>query len=98
MADRVLELAHEESLECDIETATSIAQDATSRRSAGYSAYGNWLIRRMQGDSERTAVLALWRQIAWLPEGSPRKNFELRYKDFVDAEEFLIGIIRTDNQ
>ena len=98
MADRVFELAQEEGLEYDAETATAIVEDNDSRRSAGYSAYGKWLIRRIQGDTEGTAILALWRQIAWLPEGSPQKNFELHYNDFVDAEESLIGVIRTARQ
>jgi hypothetical protein len=55
---------------------------------ARYPAYGHWLLRP-DGDTNGTAVLALWREIAWERTGSPNKNFRLQYKDFVDAEESL---------
>ena len=89
MIDRVAVLANDEGIDVQRDDAIGIAQDDDTRRSAGYSAYGHWLIRRMNGDTDGKSVLALWRQIAWRPTGSPIRNFKLRYKDFVDAEESL---------
>jgi len=72
-----------------------IVQNDETWRSAGYSAYGHWLIRRLEGDTDGKAVLALWRQIAWKRTGSPIKDFQLRYEDFVDAEESLVAALRS---
>ena len=94
MVDRVNALALEEDLTLKSEDATNIALHEDTRRSAGYSAYGYWLIKRMEGYSDGKSVLALWREIAWNPEGSPRKNFTLSYEDFRSAEESLMDAIQ----
>jgi hypothetical protein len=95
MADRLISLGREEGLALPADTATAIVQGSAARRSAAYSAYGHWLIRRLQGQSDGKAILALWREIAWRPTGSPIKDFQLRYADFVDAEALLVGEMRT---
>ena len=79
MISRVTALASEEGIGTSEHTATVIVQREQTRRSAGYSAYGYWLIRRLAGDTKGKAVLALWREIAWKRTGSPIKNFALRY-------------------
>ena len=98
MVDRVTALALEEGTSLKSEDAMSIAQNHETRRSAGYSAYGYWLIKRMEGFSDGKSVLALWREIAWHPTGSPIKGFKLRYEDFVDAEESLITAIHSTSR
>lgn len=95
MVDRVAALASEEGIAAQPEHVESVVEDASTRRCAGYSAYGHWLIRRMQGDSDGKSILALWREIAWKRSGSPITNFELRYEDFVAAEESLVGALHT---
>lgn len=95
MVDRVNELALEEGIKLSSENAVQIVNHAETRRDAGYSAYGYWLIKRMEGYSDGKSVLALWREIAWYPTGSPRKDFKLNYKDFRSAEESLIDSMQT---
>jgi len=95
MIDRVTALALEEDLSLDSEAAANIVQNHETRRSAAYSAYGYWLIKRTEGFSDGKSVLALWREIAWHPTGSPISGFRLRYKDFVDAEGCLIGLMQS---
>lgn len=89
MVDRVLELAQEEGVATDWELATGIVQNVETRRAAGYSAYGYWMIRRLEGLSPGTPGLALWREIAWTKAGSPIQKFKVEFKDFVKAEELL---------
>lgn len=49
----------------------------------------------MDGTTDGKSVLALWREIAWHPAGSPIKNFSLQYRDFIAAEESLVGAMRA---
>lgn len=95
MIDRVAALAREEGIAATDAAVVAIVRGDETRRSAGYSAYGHWLIRRLEGDTDGTAVLALWREIAWKRTGSPIQNFRLRYEAFVAAEEVLIGALRS---
>ena len=65
--------------------------------SSGRTTERNSIIhRRMKGITDGKSILALWREIAWHPAGSPRKDFKLRYQDFVEAEELLVDAIRTE--
>ncbi|MDF1745307.1 MAG: hypothetical protein P1V19_16525 [Gimesia sp.] len=95
MVDRVNALALEEGIQLSSETAMQIVNHEETRRDSGYSAYGYWLIKRMEGYSDGKSVLALWREIAWYPTGSPRKDFKLHYKDTRSAEESLIDSMQT---
>jgi hypothetical protein len=95
MVHRVTALAREEGIGVTDPAVIAIVQSDETRRPAAYSAYGHWLIRRLEGDTDGTAVLALWREIAWKRTGSPIKNFRLEYKDFVDAEELLADALRS---
>src|SRR5262245_912194 len=96
MIQRVAALAREEGIDISDEAVLAVVQGDETRRAAGYSAYGYWLIRRLEGDTDGTAILALWREIAWKRTGSPIKNFQLEYKDFVDAEESLANALRSN--
>lgn len=96
--DRVTALAREEGLVPDESAVEAVVGSENTRRAAAYSAYGHWLIRRLGGDTDGPAVLALWRAIAWTPTGSPVKNFRLRYEDFVDAEEALTAALRSGSE
>jgi hypothetical protein len=95
MADRVCALAREEGIPVTEPPVVAVVGGPETRRSAAYSAYGYWLIRRLDGDTDGTAVLALWREIAWKPTGSPIRDFRLRYEDFRDAEELVADTLRT---
>ncbi len=95
MVNRVTALASEEEIGVTDSAVVAIVRSDETRRSAAYSAYGYWLIRRLEGDTDGTAVLALWREIAWKRTGSPIKNFQLRFKDFIDAEELLADALQS---
>jgi hypothetical protein len=54
------------------------------------STYGEHLLLRMHGLSDGPAVLVLWRQMAWKPEGSPKRDFKLRAPDVIAGELRLV--------
>jgi hypothetical protein len=95
MADRVAALAREEGIAATDAAVVAVVRGDETRRPAAYSAYGHWLIRRLDGDTDGTAVLALWREVAWKRTGSPIPNFRLRHEDFVEAEEVVAGALRS---
>jgi hypothetical protein len=66
-----------------------------TRRSAAYIAYGHWLIRRLSGDSDGSAILALWRLIAWDTRGGMRQGFKLQLDQFKVEEEHVLAAIRN---
>jgi hypothetical protein len=53
---------------------------------AAILAYADQLLRRMKGDFEGPAVLALWRRFAWSKTGAPKKNFRLKLEAIRRAE------------
>ena len=90
MVDRVLALAGEHGMQVTGAHVQHVVTDEATRRSAGYSTYGYWLIQRLDGHADGPSVLALWREIAWNRKGSPIQGFHLKLDDFVDAETKLI--------
>jgi hypothetical protein len=95
MAWRVAALAREEGLNTTEDTCRTIATQDETRRHAGYSTYGHWLIRRMDGETDGHSILALWREMAWTRAGSPIKKFELRFDDVVEAEKELVEVLKS---
>ncbi len=67
-------------------------------QAAALATYGVQLLRRMNGDIVGPEALALWREFAWLPTGSPKKNFELRAEDILAAEGRLKNYILNTKQ
>lgn len=94
MAECVTELAKEYRLNIDEDHAMKLATDNATRRDAAYIAYGHWLIKRLSGETDGPAILALWRIIAWDPRGGMRSGFTLELNDFKVAEENLLAAIR----
>jgi hypothetical protein len=87
---RVILLAQEEGVQLIGDLAADIATGPLCREAA-YSAYGQSLLERIGGSECGPYVLALWREIAWKPEGSPIKHFELSADDFIETERRLIA-------
>lgn len=59
-------------------------------------AYGQQLVARTRGNSEGSAVLALWREIAW-NRTAPKKDFTLEAENILIAEQTLASkLIRLD--
>lgn len=90
MVESVLELASERQLEVDVQEAEGVVRNDAMRRHSAYVAYGKWLIRRLDGQSDGPAILALWRLIAWDPRGGMRRGFQLTLNDFRIAEEAIV--------
>jgi hypothetical protein len=96
---RLIMLAEEEGIQIHRDTAAMIADDPAFLRNAAYSAYALSLLERIRGDEGGPYALALWREIAWKPEGSPIKGFQLQADNIVDAERQLIAEMkRRPNQ
>ncbi len=87
-------LAVEEGLYLTPQQAATIVASLSHRRHSAYSAYGLSLLERVRGSEGGLHVLALWRMIAWKPEGSPIKNFTLKAEDISEAEQQLLAAIR----
>jgi hypothetical protein len=68
--------------------------DPATMESAALLAYGVEMLSRLQGRTEGPAVLALWRQSAWKPEGSPKKGFRLSADLLVKADAACAQAIR----
>ncbi|MDA0812720.1 MAG: hypothetical protein O3C21_10065 [Verrucomicrobia bacterium] len=49
------------------------------------------MLERVRSSEGGVYVLALWRMIAWTPEGSPIKGFTLEVDDIFDAEHELVA-------
>ena len=90
MTARIEALAAEHDIVIDNRTARSYLDDHAPRRAAGYTAYGESLLERLNGETDGPAVLALWREIAWTRAGSPIKDFRLDAADFVASEKQLL--------
>lgn len=95
MSECIADLAEEDAIDIDDELTTQLVTDYKTRRYSAYIAYGHWLIRRLSGESDGPAILALWRLIAWDPRGGVRPGFTLELNDFRVAESELISAIRN---
>ncbi|MEM8670953.1 MAG: hypothetical protein AAGG48_25720 [Planctomycetota bacterium] len=62
---------------------------------ASLLAYGYDLRQREKGIANGPAVLALWRGFAWDESGSPKRNFKLTAKSFVDSERRLLMLLKS---
>ncbi len=92
--DCLEELALENTVSLSPERAAALLHDPESRRELALATYGKELLRRCSGHSAGPAVLALWRQFAWKPTGSPIPNFELEASAILAAERHLIEALR----
>lgn len=88
------ELAAQNDLDLADGQAEKILTNPDTKRQAAYIAYGHWLVRRLSGDSDGPAILALWRLIAWDPRGGIRRGFKLKLEDFILAENNFISTMK----
>ena len=86
MRDAVKRVAFDQGVYVSDAAIDAIAEDPALREKLALCAYGADLFHRMRGVAVGPAALALWRTFAWLPSGSPRKNFELTAEMMLDAE------------
>lgn len=91
MAECIEGFAQLHRVKMDDEQIWCLVTDRKTRRDCAYLAYGEWLIKRLSGESDGASILALWRLIAWDPQGGMRRGFTLRIEDFQSAESRLFG-------
>ncbi|MDJ0849997.1 MAG: hypothetical protein QNK04_16630 [Myxococcota bacterium] len=84
------ELAARNELASRPETITEILRDPELGRNAALASYGEQILRRCRGAHTNPGVLALWRQFAWKPTGSPIRGFELSHHAILDAQQRLL--------
>lgn len=68
--------------------------DESMRVQASLSAYGDALLKRLNGISDGPAVLALWRDFAW-SKGAPLRRFKLQSRHILEAEQKLLGLLQS---
>ena len=76
----------------DSRSETIVAEKDTGEMTALY-AYGQDLIRRLDGTASGPAVLVLWRRFAWTSLGSPKPKFRLSSSMILEAESRLRTIL-----
>ncbi len=69
--------------------ATHLIDDLATAEAVAMATYGQELIKRCRGHVEGVAILALWREFAWLRSGSPKKDYELTADTILDSERRL---------
>jgi hypothetical protein len=90
----VADLAMENNAPLSPELASILLTNAELRQDLALASYGKELLRRCRGQSSGPAVLALWRQFAWKPTGSPDHKFKLKASSILDAERQVISSIK----
>ena len=93
--EAVLQLANDMDIAINDQALESILEDAELRESLALLTYARELLRRCGGAGSGPEALALWRQFAWKPEGSPRKDFKLSAQMMLDAEARLADRLST---
>ncbi len=72
-----------------------IAQEEPLTDALNLCAYAVDLLERMKGFAQGPATLALWRSIAWTPQGSPKKGFELSVDEIMNAQDQVVSRVRA---
>jgi hypothetical protein len=80
-------IAEESQVALSDEKLDELLQDAEFKEALALATYGAQLPRRAAGNSEKGALLALWREFAWTKDGSPKRGFELDAERVIDAEK-----------
>ncbi|TWT37986.1 hypothetical protein KOR34_29520 [Posidoniimonas corsicana] len=96
MAECLTLMAMAHKIETTDERIENLLSHPSTRQQAAFLAFGHWLVRRLSGDSDGPAVLALWRMIAWDPRGGMRRGFVLGLGHFRSAERALLASLRKE--
>ena len=89
-AEYLASLAKSEGLTLENEMIDELLSDSQVRAHVAMATYGSLLVKRLQGITVGPAALALWREFAWKPEGSPRKDFQLKASSILDSEREVL--------
>jgi hypothetical protein len=88
-------LAREEGLDVRPDAIDQLLTDHSVAKQVALAAYGEVLLRRLDGYTSGPATLALWREFAWSPAGSPVKGFKLEARRIKGAEERVLEDLRS---
>ena len=88
-------LSRESGLSTGPEEIETLLEDSEASTHAALAAYGDELLKRVDGQASAPAVLALWREFAWSPSGSPIRGFKLKARMIKEAEERALADLRT---
>jgi hypothetical protein len=91
--DYVEGIALESRVAMNVRIESALLDSTHLGREVALATYGRELLRRCEGVSSGPAVLALWRQFAWKPSGSPIPNFELEAGQILEAERRVIKAV-----
>jgi hypothetical protein len=91
--DYVRELATSHGKVLTEEALTELIDDPERAKWVAVATYGDDLVRRCHGRYEGKAILALWREFAWTPAGSPKRNFELDADDIFKGQDLILSSI-----
>jgi hypothetical protein len=87
-------LARENTSSVDQMKLDRLLSDRHVSRFTALATYGKELLLRCQGQGlSSPASLALWREFAWTPTGSPDPNFKLQAKAILEAERQLVAAL-----
>jgi hypothetical protein len=86
-------LAREQDRDLDDTEIERLLGNAELGHDAALAAYVDELLNRCRGVKSSPAVLALWREIAWTKQGSPKPKFRLRTQDIIKAEQHLLTAV-----
>lgn len=89
-------LAGEAAIGVQPEGIEQLLRDPEASRRAALAAYGHELLRRLEGQAWGASALALWREFAWSPKGSPIKGFKLEARKIKQAEEQVLAELRNN--
>ena len=89
-------LAGEEGFNVSNEAIARLLERSEQSRNAALASYGVELLRRIDGRTSGSATLALWREFAWSPKGSPIKGFKLEARAIKQAKGQLVDALRQE--
>lgn len=87
-------LAREVPISVQSDRIEQLLRDRDASRRAALAAYGDELLKRLEGQASGPAALALWREFAWNAKGSPIKGFKLEARRIKEAEERALDDLR----
>jgi len=92
------DLIIEQEIQFDSIYIENLVDDLVLKEKIALTTYGLQLIERLKGFNQGLEVLALWREFAWNPKGSPKKKFKLDSKLIIDNEKLIFNELNKKAQ
>jgi hypothetical protein len=75
--------------------ALTLIDGESTAEACSLATYGESLVARALGATGEPALLALWREFAWMSSGSPRRDFELTPELILESEALLVEELKS---